>query len=106
MAIRLTESALRRIVREEAARSLGGPRRRGRKSLTESYGGRGDLSAVTSALQTYMTSWMRDNNVVDGAVGGDPDHDAAESLEAHIMGHVQDVVGEFIEMNMYNDSDY
>ena len=46
---------------------------------------------------------MRENNVVDGAVNGDYDHDAAESLEAHIMGHVQDVVGEFIETNIHGD---
>ena len=111
MATRLTESALRRIVREEAMKLTRGPSKtpaprgggRRRKSLTEAYGGAGDMSAITSALQSYMSMWMRENNVVDGAVNGDYDHDAAESLEAHIMGHVQDVVGEFIETNIHGD---
>lgn len=111
MATRLTESTLRRIVREEAAKLTRDPSKtaaprgggRRRKSLTEAHGEAGDMSAITRALQSYMSMWMRENNVVDGAVNGDYDHDAAESLEAHIMGHVQDVVGEFIETNIHGD---
>jgi hypothetical protein len=112
MATRLTESTLRRIVREEAMKLTRGPSKtpaprgggRRRKSLTEAHGEPGDMSAITSALQSYMSKWMRDNNVVGGAINGDPDHDAAEALDSHIMSHVQDVIGEFMEMNDFYGS--
>lgn len=108
--MKLTESALRKIVREEAAALV---RRKGptgkvgtqgsRKGLTEALGGADDMSGITAALRSYMTTWMSSNNVVDGAVNGDYDLDAGEMLESQIMSHVQDVVGEFIETNIHGD---